>query len=317
MLSTLRSALLPLVLGLAFLFATASPAISETCVEEVNDWGNVIVTCYDDGSAPGGGSDGGGSNAGDDGGRGSTAACVTTAGTEVPCVTDLGTWTGTCYARIADPQPDLDHPAWEGNEDGYIIECTATTPDGSITATAYYWAPAPPGAIADPRQLAAEAVAAMNLTMGEIGTAPPSIDADPDAMALVGLPIWLWIANPAENTTGPITRSASEGSVSVTATATLERIEYTLSPRVGSVSVTCAGDNIAGTAYVEAYGEQDPPCGFTAAQNVRMGEPAVITGTAYWVVEWSGGGQTGRIDVPPQTSTTQINIGELQVLRTG
>lgn len=329
MLTRLPAALLTTALLAAGTLLAASPAAAQTCYEYTDADGNVEVTCYDDGGGSddggeggggggGDGGDGGGGDGGDDGSGLSSAACVTSWGQEVSCVTEMGYWTGSCWAQAMDPQPDPDHMAWGGREDGVILECSLFEEGTDTWAQAFtYWAPSAPGELANPRQLADEAVAAMNLTMGDIGTAPPSIDQNPDAMGLVGLSIWLWVADPAENTTGPITRSAAEGSVSVTATATLDRIEYTLRPRIGSVAVTCAGDNAAGTPYLEAYGEQNPHCGFTAAQNVRMGEPALITGTAHWVVQWAGGGQSGTIEVPPQSSTTRVNIGELHVLRTG
>lgn len=152
----------------------------------------------------------------------------------------------------------------------------------------------------------------MQLTMGDIGTTPPA-GGDP---SLVGLPVWLWVANPAENTTGPITRSASDGGLTVTATATLNRIEYEMRTERQVLTTTCSGSAAAGTAFAAGMGGQNSPtCGWTGAQNNRTGS-GTLTGTAYWTVEWAGGGQAGTIDVPGLDNSVPFEVSELQVIRT-
>jgi hypothetical protein len=156
----------------------------------------------------------------------------------------------------------------------------------------------------------------MNLTMGQIGSTPPASTSDPNAVGAIGLPIWLWIADRADNTVGPITRTARDVGLLVSATGTLDRVEWTLSSASGATvgAITCGGVNAPGTPYDgRNSAEPSPTCGFGADMNSSPGT-LTLTGTAYWVVEWQGGGQSGQIDVPAQSASTQIRIGELQAL---
>jgi hypothetical protein len=156
----------------------------------------------------------------------------------------------------------------------------------------------------------------MNLTTGQIGSTPPASSSNPSSVGAVGLPIWLWVANRAENTTGPITRSASGGALTVTATGTLDRVEWTLTGPNGSTvgAITCSGANAPGTPYDgRNSAEPSPTCGFGADLNNSPGN-LTLTGTAHWSVEWRGGSQEGDIDFTAPGNSTQIRIGELQML---
>jgi hypothetical protein len=156
----------------------------------------------------------------------------------------------------------------------------------------------------------------MNLTTGQIGSTPPASSSNPSSVGAVGLPIWLWVANRAENTTGPITRSASGGALTVTATGTLDRVEWTLTRPNGSTvgAITCSGANAPGTPYDgRNSAEPSPTCGFGADLNNSPGN-LTLTGTAHWSVEWRGGSQEGDIDFTAPGNSTQIRIGELQML---
>jgi hypothetical protein len=328
-LGTITAAAVLVALGL-----TAPSASAATCLEhaeEVNDsTGQVTVVCVkwsDDSTTTPVDNDKGDDD--DDGGGGEKPKC-TFDGQTIPCTSDLGTWVGSmgCYAQPMSPQPPKSSPRWEGNDDGVILECRAPQCTGGPLAPGVcpapdiYWAAGAPSAGPSPRQVADSAVARMQLTMGEIGSTPPSTEVRTDSMGLVGVPMWLWVANPAENTTGPITRSASGGGLTVTATATLDRIDWALTDRdTGAVrrTMTCADENAGGTPWSD---ERDgdgsvpsPTCGFPAALNDRAGY-YTLTGTAHWVVEWAGGGQTGTITVPPQERSVPIDIGESQVLIT-
>ncbi|GAA2244899.1 hypothetical protein GCM10010413_55410 [Promicromonospora sukumoe] len=157
----------------------------------------------------------------------------------------------------------------------------------------------------------------MNLSMGQIGSTPPASNADQSSVGTIGLPIWLWIANRAENTIGPITRSAGGGGLNVTATGTLDRVEWTLTSANGSTvgAISCDGANAPGTPYDgRNSAEPSPTCGFGADLNSSPGN-LTLTGTAYWVVEWqSSGGQSGQIPFTAQPNSSQVRIGELQAL---
>ena len=157
----------------------------------------------------------------------------------------------------------------------------------------------------------------MNLSMGQIGSTPPASTSNQNPVGTIGLPIWLWIANRAENTTGPITRSAGGGGLTVTATGTLDRVEWTLTSANGTTvgAISCDGANAPGTPYDGRNSDEpSPTCGFGADLNGSPGN-LTLTGTAYWVVEWqSSGGQRGEIPFTSQPNSSQIRIGELQAL---
>lgn len=214
---------------------------------------------------------------------------------------------------------------WRGNDDGYILECTpyaCAQAGGDLTncpGHSFYWspdAPAPAGPSAE--ELAQDAVAAMDLSMGQIGSTPPSSTGAPSSVGTIGLPIWLWIANPAPNTTGPITSPPQPGvGLSVTAIGTLDRVEWTLITENGATvgAISCDGPNAAGTPYDgRNSAEPSPTCGFGADLNDSAGN-LTLTGTSHWTVEWqSTNGESGQILFASEPNSTQIRIGELQAL---
>ncbi|MGC0252671.1 hypothetical protein [Pseudactinotalea sp. Z1748] len=145
----------------------------------------------------------------------------------------------------------------------------------------------------------------MNLTAGQIGTTPLQ-----GSDGLIGLPTWLWVDNPGESTTGPITRSASSGGVSVSATGTLDQVVYQMGD---GNTVTCANSNAPGTPYTEAAGTSpSPTCGHTYSSTGTH----TITAVSHWTVQWSGGGQQGTIPIELSRSVDH-RVGEVQSVITG
>lgn len=309
----LRRGLLTLIGTFIFVgLGGAAVASEDDCRQVVNADGSVELICEND---PGGPGDGGGGP----GGPGGSPGVCQFDGAAVPCVTEYGSWQNECYVRTAEPQPPKDSAIWEDNEDGVILECTpyeCAVSGTNCESASFYWAPTPPaGPSVSPEELARRAYTSMNLTMGSIGSTPPSSAIDGEALGQLGLPIWLWVANPQENTVGPIERSASDGGLSVTARGELNRTEWVIS-RDGQAlaTVTCRGADAGGTPYDGRDSTlQSPTCGFPASFNVHPGN-LTVTATAYWTVTWEGGNQTGTITVPPQTSESAIRIGETQTV---
>lgn len=163
-------------------------------------------------------------------------------------------------------------------------------------------APAPPPP-PNPAQIAQVAVTQMNLKAIDIGIVP---EARPGSRGIIGMPTWMWVADPGESTTGPITRSASVGDYSVTADATLDRIVWAMGD---GTTVTCHG---RGTPYADAFGKQpSPTCGHTYVRKGRY----IVTATSYWTVTWAGVGESGVI--PLQfSSSVPVEMGEVQVIVT-
>ena len=232
---------------------------------------------------------------------------MTANGDAVPCRDGQSWWSDSwgCYAKPMAPQPPKTDPRWSGNTDGALYECydPLVARSGGIAIT-YRWAatpPAGPAAPPDPRVLAQSAVAQMRLRAVAIGIVPEPIAG---RVGIIGMPTWMWVQDPNPSTLGPITRSASAGGFSVTATAKAERIVWQMGD---GASVTCRAP---GTPYADSFGRQSSPdCGHTYT---RQGTYAVRA-TSYWAVQWSGMGRSGSIPLN-FTQTTTITMGEVQVL---
>lgn len=227
-------------------------------------------------------------------------------GDEVPC--QIGDWHWVqgwlAYAKLTDPQPPKSDPVWGGNDDGAIYTTGRWLGDPRINPgeIGERWAPEPPwDAIPNPIEIALEAVAAMQLRAVNIGIVPDDADG---SVGLIGLPTWMWAENPTENTVGPITRSASAGGYTVTATGELTQVVWDMGD---GTTVTCDG---RGTPYEDSYLDSDSPdCGH------RYQSPGeyTVTPTSYWTINWSGMGQSGVFHLEVSDSTT-ITIGEAQVI---
>lgn len=224
---------------------------------------------------------------------------------EVPCSSEQGWWVQSrqCYAKVASPQPATSDPVWEGRTEGAVYDCYRPFlgPGGFLVAQ--FWSASPPGVGAppDPRTLAQQAVAVMNLRAVRIGMVP---EPRPGRVGLVGLPVWMWAQDPDSSTWGPETRSASAAGFTVTATAKVTKVVWAMGD---GETVVC---RTPGTPYEDRFGmKSSPDCGHTY---VRQGKHQVRA-TSYWQVDWSGMGQSGSIPLS-FSDTALVTIGEAQVL---
>jgi hypothetical protein len=223
------------------------------------------------------------------------------AGEKIPCHQDGGTWSDAknCYVQKSGLPYAPTDPVWEGHfPDGAIYDCY----NPYLIGTKYYafWADTNP-TLPDPRVLARQAIARMQLSAVSVGIVPEPL---PGRVGIIGMPTWMWAQNPGPATWGPITRSAAAGGFTVTATAKVDKVVWDMGD---GKSVTC---RTPGTPYADRYGKKDSPdCGHKYTKKGRY----TVTATSYWVVTWAGLGQTGTI--PLQLSdTTTITMGEVQVL---
>lgn len=231
----------------------------------------------------------------------------------VPCQ-DNGHWwsnANQCYMWVADPQPPPTDPAWGGHyPDGAIYGCQVLG-YGAIPV----WLANPPdrpGTGTTPYQVAQLAINQMSMHAITVGLAPMPTEANPKAMGVIGVPVWMWVQNPTSTTYGPLTASASAGGITVTATATVERVEWDMGD--GSSQVRCG----KGTRYNSSVDgtNQSPDCGYTY-QKTSWDKPNheyTVSAQSYWRVDWAGAGQQGTIRLPALVSTVHIKEGELQVL---
>lgn len=268
---------------------------------------------------------GGGASPGGGGSSGGCVAPVVEGAPPLPYSCERGCWYSDYTAPTPEggyfQQPSMDHP-YDGHTDGRVVACYASVANGSVRRTggrAMPWWTASGGVVVDPAQLAQQAVEQMGLRVPAIGMTGGE---PPDGMQIVGMPAWLWAADPGESTTpgvggiGTITRSASAGGVTVTATGRLDRTVWSLGD---GATVTCSGARAAGTPYEGRYDKQpSPTCGhtYTRTSAGQPNEAFTVTVTAYWVVDWSGGGQTGTINVQRSRNTPK-QVGELQALVVG
>lgn len=229
----------------------------------------------------------------------------------VPCSTEFGYWSNhyNCYFKRLSPQPPATDLAWKGHQpgDGAIYDCYQPQTDFS----AYMWLQNPPlGADAgpSPREVAQLAISQMELRAVDIGITPKP---GAGSVGVVGMPVWMWAANPDSHTVGPITSSASGGGITVSATARLHEVTWSMGD---GTTVQCTG---RGTPYKTSYGmKESPDCGHTY-QRSSSRTPAgtyTVTATSGWVVQWNGAGQSGTIRLNGLQRSAEISIGEAQVL---
>jgi hypothetical protein len=230
----------------------------------------------------------------------------------VPCSDPTyGRWSPdrSAYCRPLSPQPPPDHPGWEGHyPDGAVYECILGPAYQGSLRVGTYWAPGPPEQAMSPEEAAGIVVARMDLRAAEIGIVPEDV---PGRLGLVGLPVWMW-TTPGPTTFGPQTLTGTAGGITITATARVERIVWSMGD---GTSVTC---RTPGTPYREAFGDRmSPDCGhrYSRTSVGKPGNAYPITATSYWAVDWTGGGASGQIPLT-LTAQTRIQVGELQVLVT-
>ena len=109
---------------------------------------------------------------------------------------------------LASP-PAKTNPIWGGHDDGGIYQCLVPGSDVNGDRVLLFWAAGTPPAAPpppDPEVLARQAMNAMQLKAVNIGIVPES---RPGSIGIIGLPTWMWVEGAAENTWGPITRTAS------------------------------------------------------------------------------------------------------------
>jgi hypothetical protein len=171
----------------------------------------------------------------------------------------------------------------------------------------YFWSATEPAAAAvDPEVLAQQAVDKMLLKGPDI-----DINPHPGGRGLVGMPVWM-AADPSPTTWGPNTASASAGAVTVTATAKVVQVVWSMGD---GTSVTCRGP---GSVYKASYGlRKSPTCGHVYAEpsSTQSGGLYRVTATATWDIDWQvvGGGESGDL-TEVRTSAVALTIAQSQAV---
>ncbi len=236
---------------------------------------------------------------------------------EIPCSTGNGNyWNNTrqCYVGLLKPQNAV--PAGGAPEGGWY-SCTqffgpprCSSPDDlgcDVQVGINFWSDTiPPGiTMLTPRQAAERLVKTFRLTGIDIGFAPdPNI---PGSKSYVGVPIWMWASNPQPLSWGPYTETATLGGVTITATAQVSSVRWSMGD---GNAVTCG----IGTAFQIGFGATDSPtCGYRYSQtsDTAAGGRFPITAASSWTVTWSGEGESGVIPLT-SNSASSVEIKELQ-----
>lgn len=229
----------------------------------------------------------------------------------VACSSEYGYWSNAyrCYIRLADPQPPAGDPVWRGHEpgDGAVYDCYQP----QVDLMGYIWADNPPensGAGPNPREVAQFAIDDMALRAIDVGITPQP---GADRIGLVGMPVWMWAANPDSHTYGPITATASAGGITITATANVQKVTWQMGD---GTTVECRAP---GTPYRASYEKKpSPDCGhvYKKSSAGETGGTYTVTATSSWVITWEGAGQTGTIRLDGLQRSVEITVGEAQVL---
>jgi hypothetical protein len=218
------------------------------------------------------------------------------------CTSNVGNWSNSqqCYLRRMDPQPPQSDPAWQGHTDGAIWRCVHE--QGIRFVTRWIWLPGRPDTVVvDPMTLVYESIAQMHLAPPQINTAPGV-----GQIGLVNMPVWMWVTK-SENTWGPIVRSASVPGLSVTATAQVKAINWSMGD---GKTVRCEGP---GTPYTKSMGvKNSPTCGhrYSKTSHKLPNCRYPVTAVAQWDITWTSTlGDNGQISMTQQAAT-QLRIGE-------
>ena len=229
----------------------------------------------------------------------SGSACLDDFLKPIPCILNGAAWAPAwgCYAGASGQVPDAAHQGMTA------YQCKFNVAGGALASglVPIYWLASAP-AIVDPAVLASQALAAMRLGPIRIGMVP---DESPGSMGIVGVPVWLWVDAPDARTFGPATSSASAGGVTVTATARVSKVVWSMGD---GKAVTCTS---AGSVFRSGDGgKRSPDCGYTYTKQGTY----TIRATSMWAITWSATtGVTGSMALS-FTSTRVLVVGEIQVV---
>lgn len=245
--------------------------------------------------------------------------------TVVPCQTPDGWWSvGFCrYGYVSLQSPQLP-PGNHNPQVGAWYWCTpycpaAAAPGGRDCFGASFWSDTPPPGIDvyTPAQAAGLARNLLTLTAINIGMAPAEkvhsddpVGAAPYRRTWVGIPVWLWVDSPTEQTVGPQAVTATYGGVTVTVTAVAGQVVWDSGGGQSAVCGLGTPFNVAVMANKVAV--DSPTCGYRYQKHGEY----TATATTSWTVQWTGGGENGAFAAPTTTTSTVVQVGQLQSVNT-
>jgi hypothetical protein len=202
-------------------------------------------------------------------------------------------------------------PGFNADAGYYFCNSPLGVPRGGL-----FWSnTVPPGLkVLTPGAAAAQLISTFQLRGIDIGMAPEVNPAWGHRRSYVGIPIWLWVENPQPLTWGPYSQTATLGGQTITATAKVTSLRWSM----GDGSVKVCGTT--GTPYTSGYGVTDSPtCGYRyhSTSASQPGDRYTVTATSQWVVTWtSASGASGTVNVTT-TSSVPLEVNELQTVNVG
>ncbi|MFL0410327.1 hypothetical protein ACH0AH_04030 [Microbacterium paludicola] len=245
---------------------------------------------------------------------------------EVPCSVGGWTWYSprNCYITPVDPQPAEGqtpegwHPpmlgAGEGPGTWYhcgTMYCEPLHLMVGPCAPGFVWIADGEPTI-DPGVAAAAVLARLTVEPIDIGMAPRTNPEWGHRRTHVGVPVWMWVANPGQGTSQGWSVSDSEGGLAVTGTMRITSFQWNMGD---GTTVTCG---TAGQPYQAGFGwRESPDCGhvYSRTSADQPGDRFTVTETTNWVFDWTAGGRSGSIPLTT-TSTTRVEVNELQTVNT-
>jgi hypothetical protein len=244
-----------------------------------------------------------------------------------------GTGGGSVSAPACSEQPMSPQPAegtawWDGHSaaEGSVMQwvctggmtaatctyCTVLTPhfvaNGAVAGGGAPPPPPPP----TPEELAQQAYQLLSMPDPSMNFGP-----DPERIA-VRYWLYLWVDDP-----GVVSATVTAGAVSVTATATMTSVVWTMGEPVSadnldsrSAPITCEGSGTnPGPAVDTTVEPAEGLCAYmfqVRSTPERTGGSGTwaVTATANWTITWAANtGESGSLAAPPRVSTTQVSVG--------
>lgn len=230
---------------------------------------------------------------------------------EVDCGTSTWYWSNArqCYVSLNDYTPPTRPPGINSDAGFYLC---VPHPDSNFVGTpGQFWSnTVPPGLqVLTPGNAAAQLISTFQLRGVTIGMAPRVNPEWGHRRTYVGIPVWLWVADPEPLTWGPYTETATLGGQTITATAKVSAIRWDMGD--GGTEV-CGSTGTPYTYRTEIAAS--PTCGYTYTRTSSNspGDRFTVTAVSQWIVTWTSlSGANGTVNLTT-SSSVDLEVNELQ-----
>lgn len=242
------------------------------------------------------------------GGSSAQGSSVSTVEDPVP-VPDL------CTTSVADPQPPVSDPVWEGHDDGLIMMMTCRHINEGLLITSY-WTSTEEGTPSQaptvtPAELAQRALSELAVPSPAVHRSPPeTARSDGSPYTWINLPTWWWTSTDWE----PLQRTARAGAV--WARVTVEPDRMFVDGGDGGRIVSCDGPGRpyeADSADTVAAISRTVPADACTYTYSAVAEAVTASVSIEWAVTWEGSNGSGGSLPVMTTTTSQDPMAVLQI----